>query len=339
MPFEFKKGRKRRASDADYAPPSSVKRTRTAAPSPQLTPLTSINHPGPQLEEDFPSDDPLPPSSAPGSPTFWDDDNELLIDEAPGHAPTPLQLQLPPLRDSPLPETPPTSPSGGGPLTSPFRPSPVKAYGGRPHVSAPHRNPRGIRAQRQMPEWKDLQEARETAAHVEAQMLQLEAERDAAQKRDRAKQRDVYSALEHLTSDGTPMHKVFELLFAARPEDPKTTAMVTKALRTHGPELLDKWVEHAPESVDSFLSKRLAHLVQCEGQAIQNYLTRESKAQVTHLLSSFDMQGLGVKLQEMAPTLWEVLTAASSTHSPSTEVPETRRDRRLHHSLHDDEHP
>ncbi|KAJ7877272.1 hypothetical protein B0H14DRAFT_3436221 [Mycena olivaceomarginata] len=313
MPFELKKGRKRRASDADYAPPSSVKRTRTAAPSPQLTPLTSINHPGPQLEEDFPSDDPLPPSSAPGSPTFWDDDNELLIDEAPGHAPTPL-LQLPPLRDSPLPETPPTSPSGGGPLTSPFRPSPVKAYGGRPRVSAPHRNPRGIRAQRQMPEWKDLQEARarETAAHVEAQMLQLEAERDAAQKRDRAKQRDVYSALEHLT-----------------PEDPKTTAMVTKALRTHGPELLDKWVEHAPESVDSFLSKRLAHLVQCEGQAIQNYLTHESKAQVTHLLSSFDMQGLGVKLQEMAPTLWEVLTAASSTHSPSTEVPETRRDRSL----------
>jgi hypothetical protein len=180
-----------------------------------------------------------------------------------------------------------------------------------------------------MPEWKNLQEARETAAHVKAQMLQLEAERDAAQKRDRAKQRDVYSVLEHLTSDGTPMHKVFKLLFAARPEDPKTTAMVTKALRTHGPELLDKWVERAPESVDAFLSKRLADLVQCEGQAIQNYLTRESKTQVTHLLSSFDMQGLGVKLKEMAPTLWEVLTAASSTHSPSTEVPETRRDRSL----------
>ncbi|KAJ7787873.1 hypothetical protein B0H14DRAFT_3504937 [Mycena olivaceomarginata] len=31
----------------------------------------------------------------------------------------------------------------------------------------------------------------------------------------------------------------------------------------------------------------------------------------------------------MAPTLWEVLTAASSTHSLSTEVPETRRDRSL----------
>jgi hypothetical protein len=83
-----------------------------------------------------------------------------------------------------------------------------------------------------MPEWKDLQEAQETAAHVKVQMLQLEAERDAAQKRDRAKQKDVYSALEHLTSDGTyPMHKVFELLFAARPKDQKTTAMVPKALR------------------------------------------------------------------------------------------------------------
>ncbi|KAJ7361091.1 hypothetical protein DFH08DRAFT_921270, partial [Mycena albidolilacea] len=41
------------------------------------------------------------------------------------------------------------------------------------------------------------------------------------------------------------------------------------------------------------------------------------------------MQGLGMKLKEMAPTLWEVLTAASSTHSPSTEVPETRHDRSL----------
>ncbi|KAJ7859992.1 hypothetical protein B0H14DRAFT_2576911 [Mycena olivaceomarginata] len=107
MPFEFKKGRKCRASDVDYTPPSSLKRTRTAAPSPQLTPLTSTNHPDPQLEEDTPCDNPLPPSSAPGSPTFWDINNELLIDETPIHAPAPLQLQLPPLGDSPLPETPP----------------------------------------------------------------------------------------------------------------------------------------------------------------------------------------------------------------------------------------
>jgi hypothetical protein len=107
MPFEFKKGRKCRASDVDYTPPSSLKQTRTAAPSQQLTPLTSTNHPDPQLEEDTPCDNPLPPSSAPGSPTFWDINNELLIDETPIHAPAPLQLQLPPLGDSPLPETPP----------------------------------------------------------------------------------------------------------------------------------------------------------------------------------------------------------------------------------------
>ncbi|KAJ7731954.1 hypothetical protein B0H14DRAFT_2639943 [Mycena olivaceomarginata] len=268
MPFELKKGRKSRASDADYAPPSSVKRTRTAAPSPQLTPLTSTNHPGPQLEKDFPSDDPLPPSSAPGSPIFWTMTTSCSLTRHPAmhllrcscnylHFGTHLFLK-----------TPPTSPSGGGPLTSPFRPSPVKAYGGG--LAYPLRIA--------------ILEAQETAAHVEAQMLQLEAERDAAQKRDRAKQRDVYSALEHLTPHG---------------QRPKTTAMVTKALRTHGPELLDKWVERAPESVDAFLSKRLADL------------------------------GLGMRLKEMAPTWWEVLTAASSTHSPSTEVPETRRDRSL----------
>ncbi|KAJ7676409.1 hypothetical protein B0H14DRAFT_2656195 [Mycena olivaceomarginata] len=204
----------------------------------------------------------LSSSSAPSSPTFWDNNNKLLIDETPSHAPTPLQLQLPPLQDSPLPETPPTSPSGGGPLTSPFWPSPVKAYSGRPHISAPHRSPRGIRGQKQMPEWKDLQEAQETAAHVKVQMLQLEAERDAAQKRDRAKQKDVYSVLEHLTSDGTP-----------HAQNPRTERQL-QCFATHGPELLDKWVERAPESVDAFLSKCLADLVQHEGQAIQNYLTR-----------------------------------------------------------------
>ncbi|KAJ7827275.1 hypothetical protein B0H14DRAFT_2595428 [Mycena olivaceomarginata] len=198
----------------------------------------------------------------------------------PRHAPTPLQLQLPPLRDSPLPETPPTS-LWWRPTHLAISAEPCQGLWRRPRVSAPHRNPRG--AQRQMPEWKNLQEAQETAAHVEAQMLQLEAERM------------------RLRSEIEPSRETFTYLnfFAARPEDPKTTAMVTKALRTHGPELLDKWVERAPESVDAFP------------------------------LSVWPIWDWVMRLKEMAPTWWEVLTAASSTHSPSTEVPETRRDRSL----------
>ncbi|KAF8139552.1 hypothetical protein K438DRAFT_1553244, partial [Mycena galopus ATCC 62051] len=69
--------------------------------------------------------------------------------------------------------------------------------------------------------------------------------------------------------------------------------------------------------------------VQYEGQAIQTYLTRGSKTQVNNLLASFDMQGLGAKLQQLAPTLWDILTATSSTYNLNTEAPETRRDRSL----------
>ncbi|KAF7373815.1 hypothetical protein MSAN_00593200 [Mycena sanguinolenta] len=41
------------------------------------------------------------------------------------------------------------------------------------------------------------------------------------------------------------------------------------------------------------------------------------------------MRGLGLKLQELAPTLWGVLAAASTTQSLTFEVPEMRRDRSL----------
>ncbi|KAJ6450910.1 hypothetical protein C8R45DRAFT_1113838 [Mycena sanguinolenta] len=142
-------------------------------------------------------------------------------------------------------------------------------------------------------------------------MSRLEAERIAAQERDQAKKDEISEALDRLTSDGTPLQKVFELLFAGNPEDRRTTAMVTKVLRNHGPELL------------------ITRLVQREGQAIQMFLTREPETQVTHLLSSFDMKGLGLKLAELAPTLWGILTAASTTQNLSSEVPETRRDRSL----------
>ncbi|KAF8170903.1 hypothetical protein K438DRAFT_2059793 [Mycena galopus ATCC 62051] len=105
--------------------------------------------------------------------------------------------------------------------------------------------------------------------------------------------------------------------------------MVTKVLRTRGPELLEQWASGAPQGVDAFLSERVADLVQCEGQAIQAYLTRGSKTQVNNLLTSFDMQGLGAKLKQLAPTLWDILTATSSTYNLNAEAPETRRDRSL----------
>ncbi|KAF8186990.1 hypothetical protein K438DRAFT_1765145 [Mycena galopus ATCC 62051] len=237
MPFQSKNGQKPRASDADYVPPPSVaKRIKMAAHSSvQQASASSSND-----EDD--RDDPLPPSSAPASPTFWGDNNEPLIDETPVRAP--------------LPETPPASPSGGAPLTSPFLPSPLKPYGGRSRVTRPHRNARGVRSLKQLAalcQWGpgDLQKAQEEAASVDAQMLQLQE----ATERDQAKQDEISSALRQLTSDGTPMHRIFQLLFAApNAEDAsKTTRMVTEVLRTHGPELLEKWADRAPQAVDALL--------------------------------------------------------------------------------------
>ncbi|KAJ7252392.1 hypothetical protein B0H12DRAFT_617988 [Mycena haematopus] len=184
MPFVSKNGKKRRASDADYVPPSSVsKRMKTAhssVPAPRLRPSSAKFVVSDfELEE---KDDPLPPSSAPASPTFWDDDNEPIVDEPPIRVPAPLpvELELPPLAPcaevSALPETPPASPSSGGPLTSPFLPSPLKPYGGRPRVAAPRRNARGIRARKQAAQWEDLKKAQEAAARVDVQMLQLPEE-------------------------------------------------------------------------------------------------------------------------------------------------------------------
>ncbi|KAJ6493085.1 hypothetical protein C8R45DRAFT_1136051 [Mycena sanguinolenta] len=118
MPFVLRQGRKRRASDADYTPsPSVAKRLKQSQPTRDPSP--------PALDE---SDGPLPPSSTPGSPIFWNDNNQPITDNTPIRPPSPFELDLPPLPPSPELESPPTSPSGG-PLTSPFRLSPEKRYG------------------------------------------------------------------------------------------------------------------------------------------------------------------------------------------------------------------
>ncbi|KAF7373970.1 hypothetical protein MSAN_00609500 [Mycena sanguinolenta] len=299
MPFALRPGKKRRASDAEYTPSSSV------AKRIKMTRATRESTPDPQPDE---SDDVLPPSSAPASPVFWDENNLPIIDDTPIRAPSPFELDLPPLPASPSLETPPTSPARG-PYTSPFKSSPEKVYGGRPRVTKPHRNGQGIRAQKQTQEWIDLKEAQESAVRVQANMLRVQEEKFAAEQRDQAKQNEIFDSLKRLTSDGTPMHKVF--------------------CEAMAPNFLEKWTERAPEAVDTFLSARVIEEIQHEGRAIQSFLTREPKTQVTHLLSSFDMKGLGSKLKELAPMLWDILAAASTTHNLATEAPETRRDRSL----------
>ncbi|KAK7027626.1 hypothetical protein R3P38DRAFT_2776632 [Favolaschia claudopus] len=310
--------RKRRASDTDYKAPSSVVKRLKLSEEVQSTPIQ--HNRGITLQEE--SDDPLPPSSAPSSPVFWDDNNEPERSEkSPVRPMSPLNLDF-----SPLPTTPPGN-SPDGPLTSPFIPSPVKPYGGRPRVSAPHRNPRGTRDLQKQPEWRaaKLQKARQEAEAVERALAEKEQEFKAKEKQKL--QNVVHGFVRNTMQGGTSLQEILDAMFSINEDDPQITGVFSKFFRAHGATLMEKVAERAPQEADLFSSRHIADLVAQEGQAIQNLLTRDTSTKVSDLLSSFNMQGLSDKLREVAPTMWGILVAVSTVEEEGHET--TRRDRSL----------
>ncbi|KAK7034257.1 hypothetical protein R3P38DRAFT_3185051 [Favolaschia claudopus] len=207
-----------------------------------------------------------------------------------------------------FPTTPPGN-SPDGPLTSPFIPSPVKLYGGRPRVSAPHRSPRGTRDLQKQPEWRaaKLRKARQEAEAVERALAEMQQEFKAKQKQKL--QNTVHSFVRGAMQDGTPLQEILDAMFSINEDDPHITASV---LRGKG---------------DLFATHQIADLVAREGKIIQELLTRESGAKVSELLSSFDMKGLADKLRTAAPTLWSILAAVSTATDDEGES--KRRDRSM----------
>lgn len=239
--------RKQRVSDADYKPsPSISKRVK----------LTEV-----PADKDMMIDeaDPLPPSSAPASPTYWNDDNEPEVDDTPApFFPRPL---------SPLPTTPSRRPAtyvsvSGDPLTSPMRPSPEKPYGGQKRVSNPHCNPRGVPEMKKGPEWTalELQRNQERAAQFKRAMEMLNVQKQAKEK---AVKQDIQDKVFDLLSDamkpaqdGTPgltTKQIFESLFEENPNDLAKAALITRYFHKHGASLIEKLAKRAPRVLRSGL--------------------------------------------------------------------------------------
>ncbi|KAK6971843.1 hypothetical protein R3P38DRAFT_2586378, partial [Favolaschia claudopus] len=238
---------------------------------------------------------------------------------------SPLNLDF-----TPLPTTPPGN-SPDGPLTSPFIPSPVKLYGGRPRVSAPRRNPRGTRDLQKQPEWQaaGLQQARQEAEAVEQALAEKEREFKAKQKQKL--QNTVHGFVRDTMKGGTSLREILDAMFSINQDDPQITGVFSRFFRAHGANLMQKVAERAPEEGDLFATQQIADLVEREGKIIQNLLTRESGTKVSELLSSFNMRGLADELRAAAPTMWGILVAVSTATDDEGES--KRRDPSLHDSL------
>ncbi|KAK6988310.1 hypothetical protein R3P38DRAFT_3229237 [Favolaschia claudopus] len=206
-----------------------------------------------------------------------------------------------------FPTTPPGN-SPDGPLTSPFIPSPVKLYGGRPRFL------QLLPAILQMSSC--MEDARVflllTVALVEHEICRSNqsGEQLSFEKHDRGQKqsRELHSFVRGAMQDGTPLQEILDAMFSINEDDPHITASV---LRGKG---------------DLFATHQIADLV-AQGKIIQELLTRESGAKVSELLSSFDMKGVADKLRTAAPTLWSILAAVSTATDDEGES--KRRDRSL----------
>ncbi|KAJ7168843.1 hypothetical protein C8R46DRAFT_897511 [Mycena filopes] len=117
--------------------------------------------------------------------------------------------------------------------------------------------------------------------------------------------------------------------------DAQTSANVTRFLKSHGRQIVATIFDRVPaigqEYLDERFDEQLERVLQKEGKAIQDLLTREEGASIFQLLEEFSMEQLGNQLEEIAPTLWRILetTAIPSKATRRKEQGEARRQKRL----------
>ncbi|KAJ7779456.1 hypothetical protein DFH07DRAFT_730227, partial [Mycena maculata] len=117
--------------------------------------------------------------------------------------------------------------------------------------------------------------------------------------------------------------------------DAQASANVTRFLKSHGKQIVDTVFDRVPaigqQCFDERFDKQLERVLQKEGKAIQELLTREQGTSVLELLEEFSMEQLGDELQEVAPTLWRILetTAIPDKTTRREEQGEARRQKRL----------
>ncbi|KAK7035526.1 hypothetical protein VNI00_011819 [Paramarasmius palmivorus] len=287
---------------------SYYKKARSEAPSLARTrPLPETPTPASNLVK---SDDDLvpeiPTSSAPGSPSFFDDQ--------PMEPPDANQLTLPqptiPTRRSRVAE-----PTQNSSPISIFAPSPKKsAIGGRPRVKKAHHNPCASMEERGNKEWQDRRAA---------QLLAEEAARAlAAEEEKRARVAEIKR--QGSEADGgfgfSSLMEFFDYALDIEKDGDNVQAHrnMTRFLNTNGASLAEKIFERAPDEFDKFLqSPFMQKKLREEGEAIQKLLTREKGTTMQSLLDTFDLEALEKDVQRVAPTMWSVLTDVTELEEDS----------------------
>ena len=76
--------------------------------------------------------------------------------------------------------------------------------------------------------------------------------------------------------------------------------------------IIDRVPAIGQEFLDAKFDEKLERLLQAEGKAIQELLTRGRSTSIMELLENFSMEELGDQLEAVAPTLWRILETASA---------------------------
>ncbi|KAF7360457.1 hypothetical protein MVEN_00776100 [Mycena venus] len=117
--------------------------------------------------------------------------------------------------------------------------------------------------------------------------------------------------------------------------DSQASANLTRFLKSHGKEIIEAIIERVPavgqEYLDQKFDEKLEKVLQMEGQAIQDFLTRGRTTSIMQLLQDFSMEQLGDQLEGVAPTLWRILdtVATPGLLTRREKQGEARREKRL----------
>ncbi|KAJ7711661.1 hypothetical protein B0H16DRAFT_1815978 [Mycena metata] len=335
-------------SDSDYQPTPPKRLHREAVEDILVHTSSAPTSPGPGSLNDAFSD---------GS----DDEDSLrplpdlltrIVGSLPTHEPSTSAACTPPRRSRQraASESPAQIPS---PATSTiFEATPVRTRGGRPRAKQPLRHSRTFNSSLTSEERDNrrssarAQTAANTATNRKKKADELTAkkleEAEARALAEKARKREkAAELLEKITTaeeDGgagfSSLMDFFETITAPG-GDAQASANVTRFLKSNGLQIVETIFDRVPAIGQEYFAEkfdeRLEEVLQQEGKAIQELLTRERGTRILELLEEFSMEQLGDQLQEVAPTLWRILetTAIPDKTTRREEQGEARRQKRL----------
>ena len=233
----------------------------------------------------------------------------------------------------------PSSPQSDHPnlLSSPLSimdPSPAKTGAGRPRTSNPFRTGRGdIGKEKRDQRTKEL--AARPAREKEIAFQQKFNERLQKEKETKLDaSRRARQAVEHMKKPeneggmGFSSFSEFMSSLFTESDDEHWKRTTTSWARRNGVDFVKQIWALAPDVEDECFNDAMKERLQAEGKAIQKLLSRDSTVSVIELLNSFSMAKLSAQLQEIAPTLWNMLSMVAGHDTAADEDEEVTENRR-----------